>query len=39
MIILLKFDLYPVKWETHKKNLSAEKAKQHAQLCGVVFIF
>lgn len=43
MIILLKFNFYPVKWEIYikkkKKNLHAEKAKQHAQLCGVVLVF
>ena len=41
MIILLKFNFYPVKWEIYikKKNLHAEKAKQHAHLRGVVLIF
>ena len=42
MIILLKFNFYPVKWEIYikkKKNLHAEKVKQHAQLCGVVLVF
>lgn len=39
MIILLKFDLYPVKWETHKKKISVQKRQSNMLSSVELFLF